>query len=292
LFKADAKTRLYFLIGNPVAHSVSPAIHNAAFTALNINSVYTACRVAEPGFAAAMDGIRALSVAGANVTAPYKEAVIAYLDSISPEALMIRSVNTIINQDGELHGESTDGEGFYCSLRELISDYKDDQNIMIFGAGGAARAVAYAMANHDTDRFAVINRNPEKGNFLADLLSKKPNVKYSRYLPLDRGTIKKAIKDYSVIIYGLSIDEPKFMAAISADKSSCKGKLLIDLRYHPSKTAVMTMFEDSGGKAYNGLGMLIRQAALSFELFTGQQAPLAVMREAAANYYNCRGGRL
>jgi len=284
MLKADAKTKLYFLLGNPVGHSISPAVHNAAFNALKINSIYTACRVEELKLAAAMDGIRALSVAGANVTAPYKEAVIPLLDSISPEALLIRSVNTIFNQDGELHGESTDGEGFYSSFREVAPDYEVGQNTMIVGAGGAARAVAYAMANHGTGYFNVINRSQEKGEFLTDLLSKKPNVKFNRYLPLKQEAIKKALNDFRIIIYALSVDEPEFITAVSTDKFCCEGKLLFDLRYHPARTAVMSAFEKSGGRAYNGLGMLLWQAVLSFELFTGQKAPLAVMRNAAANH--------
>ncbi len=281
----DAKTKLYILLGNPVDHSLSPVIHNAAFTALRINSVYLACPVEEIRLQAALEGMKALAVAGANVTSPYKEAVIPFIDSISSEARLLSSVNTIINRDGHLHGETTDGEGFYRSLQEKVSGSETGRpGIMVVGAGGAARAAAYALTIHGgAARFTVVNRTPQKGLALAKLITEAHPDKKSVFLPLKFADMKSALNDCGMIIYSLPFDEPAFMAAISTGKTKlfCKNKILFDLRYHPARTAVMTAFEKQGGLAYNGLGMLLQQAALSFELFTGQKAPLEAMHKAA-----------
>jgi len=277
----DATTKLYFLVGNPADHSLSPAIHNAAFAALKINSVYLACTVEEAKLCAAMEGMRALSAAGANVTSPYKEAVIPFLDSLSPEARLLQSVNTIINRDGRLHGETTDGPGFYRSLQEAAPGYDSGKSIMVVGAGGAARAAAYATASYGAVQFSVINRTPEKGRALAKLLSETASVAKSIYLPLSREDIKKALNESRVIIYSLPFDNNEFINAVLESKVFSEEKVLIDLRYLPARTAVMTAFEEKGGLAFNGLGMLLHQAAFSFEYFTGQKAPFEVMLRAA-----------
>lgn len=277
----DAKTRIYVLVGNPVDHSLSPLIHNAAFNALKINSVYLACLVEKKRLHPALEGLRSLSAAGANITSPYKETVIPYLDSLSPEARLLSSVNTIINQNGRMHGETTDGEGFYRSLSEIVPERQSaHHSVMIVGAGGAARAAAYALARHGTKEFSVVNRTPEKGQLLSSILSREPAVNLSRYVPLQQQEIQRALKECSLIVYALPFDEPEFMAALSAEIPGSREQYLFDLRYHPARTAVMSAFEKNFGRAFNGLEMLLQQAAISFELFTGQKAPLKVMRKA------------
>lgn len=281
MLSPDAKTKLYFLVGNPADHSLSPSIHNAAFAALKINSVYLACTVEEAKLYAAMEGMRALSAAGANVTSPYKEAVIPFLDSLSPEAQLLQSVNTIINRSGRLHGETTDGRGFYRSLQESAPEYDSGECIMVVGAGGAARAAAYTAARYGAVQFAIINRTPEKGRALAKLLSETASVAKSIYLPLSREDIKKALNECNVVIYSLPLDNTEFINAVSESEVFSEEKVLIDLRYLPARTAVMTAFEGKGGLAFNGMLMLLHQAAFSFEYFTGQKAPFQVMLRAA-----------
>jgi shikimate dehydrogenase len=278
----DAKTKLYLLVGNPVDHSLSPSMHNAAFAALNINSVYLACPIQKTKLYATLEGIKALSVAGANVTSPYKEAVIPFLDSISTESKLLRSVNTIINRNGRLYGESTDGEGFYRSLRETVPGFEINKGIMIVGAGGAARAAAYVMARNGAARFTIVNRTPENGYALSRLLvATAPAVK-SDYLPLSRKEVRNALNNCQLIIYGLPFDDTEFIASVLEQKSFYEEKFLFDFRYFPARTAVMSAFEKKGGLAFNGLKMLLWQAVLSFELFTGQTAPVTVMRKVAA----------
>lgn len=281
MLSPDAKTKLYFLVGNPADHSLSPLIHNAAFAALKINSVYLACTVVKSKLNAAMEGIRALSAAGANVTSPYKEAVIPFLDSLSPEARLLQSVNTIINRDGRLHGETTDGPGFYRSLQEVAPGYDSGKRIMVVGAGGAARAAAYTAACNGAAKFAVINRTPAKGRALARLLAEPAPVAESIYLPLSSEGIRQALNDCSLVIYCLPFDNTEFINAVSENEIFSEEKVLIDLRYLPARTKVMSAFAGKGGLAFNGLGMLLHQAAFSFEYFTGLKAPFDVMLRAA-----------
>lgn len=284
----DAKTKFYVLVGRPVDHSFSPALYNAAFDDLKINSVYLACPVEENRLKAALEGMRALGVAGANVTSPYKEAVIPFLDSLSPQAGFSRSVNTIINRDGHLQGETTDGEGFYCALPADTAKFETEREILFVGAGGAVRAVAYVMARNTPLNFTFINRSSDNGLALSKLIAEQFPAKKSVYLPLNEMDIITALRKCRLVIYGLPLDDHEFIAAISKDKALIEGKKLFDLRYHPKRTPVMEVFEKQGGLACNGLEMLLQQAALSFELFTGQKAPLDIMRRAAreAGYGN------
>lgn len=277
----DAKTGLFCLIGYPVDHSLSPRIHNAAFEALQLNSIYLACPVELSNLQAALEGMKALSISGANVTSPHKEAVIPFLDSLSGEAEKIRSVNTIINRNGRLHGETTDGRGFYRVLEEAEAGHSAKRGVMVVGAGGAARAAAYSLASAGFERFFIFNRTVEKGQALSKLLEQTDSVIESFSLPLEKTAIAEALLDCGLIIYTLPHDEPEFQVALSTATDLCEGKYLFDLRYGPSSSAIIDSFKQKGGRAFNGLGMLFWQAAYAFELFTGQKAPLQVMRRAA-----------
>lgn len=276
----DAKTKLYLVLGNPVSHSLSPALHNAAFKAQGMNSIYLASNVRENGLNSALEGIRALSVSGANVTSPYKEAVIKYLQSISPEAERIDAVNTILNREGNLHGTTTDGEGFYRSLNEIsyICDY--NKTVMVVGAGGACRAAAYTLLSHGAGDVVIVNRTRQRGEALADLLTSSTAAGATSVIELEKEQIKSAMRECRLIVYSLPLDSPEFLAAVSEADFINSNHLLYDLRYHPSCTEVMKLFRDRGGRSSNGLGMLLWQAALAYELFTGRSAPVEVMKKA------------
>jgi len=277
----DARTKLYLLMGNPVDHSLSPAMHNAAFANLALNSIYLACRVENDCIAPAVMGMRALNIAGANVTSPFKETVIPYLDSISAQSEQIKSVNTIINQEGKLYGTTTDGEGFYLSLLQVAPAYKKDQSILVFGSGGAARAVAFTLAGEGSGEIVIINRSRTRGQQFSDMLMRKTPLAKSVFLPLSEQSIRKALSRCSLVVYALPVDSPEFLEALSKMGSFRKEQLLFDLRYKPERTAVMQAFEDKGGDAYNGLSMLFWQAVKSFEMFTGRSAPEGIMKKTA-----------
>ncbi len=276
----DAKTRLCLLLGDPVDHSLSPLIHNAGFKALNLNYVYLASPVDEPELGAAVAGLRALSMAGANVTSPYKKKVLPYLDSLSEEAGIIQSVNTIVNQDGLLHGTTTDGPGFLNSLQQTAPGFHSDQTIMLFGAGGAARALAYTLARNGAKEIFVVNRTPDRGEALADLLRSSTPLRNCSTLPLAAEKIIPVLPLCDLFIYSLPSDSDEIITALENSGHIFQNSRFFDLRYQQKETEVMRTFARSGAKAHNGLGMLLWQAALAFELFTGQKAPRAEMQEA------------
>lgn len=277
----DARTGIYILIGNPVEHSLSPAIHNAAFDVMALNNIYLTAAVETDRVGKALDGVRALGIKGLNVTSPHKEAVIAHLDFLSPEAEAVKSVNTIINRSGSLEGYTTDGEGFANYLDEIRLSI-GGKKILLIGAGGAARSIAYAVAVRQPGiEICVINRGKERGEGLVSLLTKSAGQGYFEYRSLDDPDLPALIKESKIIIYSLPHDAPQFLDALSQTGSIDPDSYLLDLRYVPPLSRTMKLFSVQGGKVYNGLGMLYWQAVLSFELFTAQKAPLDIMRAAA-----------
>lgn len=277
----DARTGIYILIGNPVDHSLSPAIHNSAFQALSINNVYLTAAVEADRVDAALDGVRALGIKGLNVTSPHKEAVIAHLDVLSPEAKAVSSVNTIVNRSGSLEGYTTDGGGFAKQLEE-IRPSTDLKRILLIGAGGAARSIAYAVAvKHPGIDLCVLNRGAERGEELVSLLKKSAGQGRYEYRSLDGPDLPVLISESKLIIYSLPHDAPQILEALSRTNSLDPGSCLVDLRYSPPHSRTMRLFSDRGGRVFNGLGMLYWQAVLSFEIFTAQKAPLDIMRAAA-----------
>jgi len=277
----NAATSLYLILGNPVKHSLSPALHNAAFSKLNMNSIYMAAEVKEQQLGEAVKGMRALQVAGANITSPFKEAVIPFLDHVSEESALLQSVNTIINRQGLLYGETTDGIGFYRNLLVEYGKYEPAWPVMLIGTGGAARSVAFTLAQKNMQELYILNRSEERAQQLADLLREHTPLKKTVTLGLSRANIEEAIDMCKVIIYSLPLDHNLVEETLT--KTSTKEKMLFDFRYEPVNTAVMNVFRESGGESCNGLGMLFWQAVEAFELFTGEKAPLEAMKR-SVNY--------
>ena len=280
----NTKTAYYFLLGNPVAHSLSPLIHNAGFRALDINAVYLAAPVKEANLGAAVKGLKALAAGGCNVTSPYKEAVIPYLDRVADEAKLVSSVNTIVNRDGTLYGTSTDGEGFYLALLEAASDDDLKSPALLIGAGGSARAIAYTLAKKGLQELYLANRSPGNAKSLAGLIKKQTPLKNCRTLSLAGQGLKEALAASRLIIYCLPLDAEEVVTAFSLKDMDFNGKIFFDLRYRPAETAVMKTAALAGAQTFNGIGLLFRQALLAFELFTGQPAPAEQMELALKHY--------
>ncbi len=281
--EVDAKTRLYMLFGNPVSHSLSPALHNAGFQALNLNCIYLACPVEPDMVGAAVSGIKALAAGGANVTSPHKEAVIKHLDEISAEAEALNSVNTIINRDGSLYGTSTDGTGFIKALQEWEPGAEKARPALIVGAGGAARAAAHALAVDGGGSIYIANRSPGKARAAAGMLRRWASIERCVAVDLEEAALERALAECRLVVYCLPHDAPELINALGGTGRSQAGKMFYDLRYSPERTAVMEAFEQAGGRAANGLAMLFWQAVYAFELFTGRQAPVEDMRRAIKN---------
>ncbi len=260
------------VIGWPVAHSLSPAIHNAAFADLGMRWTYVPLPV-EPGrLPAALDGLVALGFSGANVTMPHKSEAARLCDVVSEDATRLTAVNTLVVEGGELHGHNTDAPGFDRFLRRDAGFDPAGRTAVVFGAGGAARAVALALATGGLATLVVALRDPTKD---ADLRRALEGLATAvRTIPA--GDAPGVAADLVVNATPLGIHGERLpIPAVGP------GQLVVDLLYRPSVTPVIADARAAGATAYGGLGLLLHQAALSFELWTGTPAPLEVMSAAA-----------
>ncbi len=280
MLEINGQTKMCLLLGNPVEHSLSPLLHNTAYRALGMNYVYLAARVEKERVGQALDGMRAFSVAGANVTTPHKEAVIPYLDFVSEESEAIRSVNTIVNREGHLYGTSTDGAGFYYALKQSAPDYDITQPVLIFGSGGAARAIAYTMAGSGTKEILIVNRTVEKAKNLAALINRKKGLDICSALSLDNPELPDILKRFRLFIYTLPADIEHVIAMLCKSGLAFDKSICFDLRYSPAMSDVLKQFNKHGGRTFNGLGMLLWQAIIAFEEITGHKAPVNEMQKA------------
>jgi shikimate dehydrogenase len=264
--RLDAHTVLYAVLGSPVRHSLSPAIHNAAFEATGLNGVYVAFETTDlPG---SLAGARALSFGGLSITLPFKSAVIPLLDQLDPLAERIGAVNTIRNERGKLIGYNTDGSGALKAL-ETVTDLVG-KKCLVVGAGGAARAIGYALSQRGVE-IVIANRSPEKGKSLADFLK-------GRFIPLaeaDRIETDLLVQTTSVGMFPSTNQVPVSSEALR------EGMVVMDVVYNPLKTKLLRLAEERGCITVNGLEMFIYQGAEQFRLWTGLEPPVEIMREAA-----------
>lgn len=265
-------TRLVAVIGDPVRHSLSPAMHNAAFRALDLDWAYLALRVSAAQVGPAVSGAGALGLEGLNVTMPHKGAVIPYLSRLSQAAAMLGAVNTVYRAGGEWVGESTDGSGFLDALRLEQGFEPAGRRCMVVGAGGAGRAVVLGLAQAGAASVTVVNRTRERAELAAALAGPVGRV----------GSVEEAEGADLVVNatpLGMRGAGPGGWAV--PPERLGPGQLLVDLVYHPVRTPLVAAAAERGAKAVGGLGMLVHQGAHSFRLWTGERAPIEVMRAAA-----------
>lgn len=279
--KISGTTRVCGIIGFPVEHSFSPAMHNAAFKALELDYVYVPFPVAPAFLAEAVAAVRALSMAGANVTVPHKKNVIPCLDKLTPAASLIGAVNTIVRRGEELCGYNTDGAGFIRSLNEEGQFIPGGKNVLILGSGGAARAVAVELALAGADKILLANRTMERASELAGVITMNTSAK-AQAVPWLKLSLEKAVESSDLVVnttpmgmYPHVEGYPDIPYELLRD-----GQLVYDLVYNPTRTAFMEKASAKGAMVLNGLGMLLYQGALAFELWTGCNAPIEVMRRA------------
>ncbi len=281
----SGRTKVAAIIGFPVEHSLSPVIHNAAFRSLGLDWIYVPFSVPPVSIREAVEGIRALGIAGVNVTVPHKESIIPYLDSLSPEASLFGAVNTIKNEGGHLKGYNTDGEGFLISMREAGIE-PEGMEVLIFGAGGAARAIAGALALNGVKAIHIVNRTEEKGAFLARYFSQHFPEKRFYYHPFRLQEIREILPDMHMLVNATSIglkEEDHIPLSFERIK---KDAIIADIVYKPSGTDLLSEARKHGFKTLSGEGMLLYQGALSFEIWTGRKAPISVMKEAIKQYFS------
>ena len=285
----SGKTGVCAIIGDPVEHSLSPVIHNAAFKELGLNIVYVAFTVTTKELKDAILGTRHLGLRGLNVTMPHKNAVINYLDEVDATVNAIGAVNTILNNQGKLIGYNTDGIGAMIALQKN-GIYPEEKKLVLLGAGGAAKAIAYQAAQN-VDELVILNRTPEKSKKLTAVLRKSfgNKVKGGTLLPT---VLKEELETADILVNATSVGmHPN--ANISPVLSSLlrRDLCVMDIIYNPLETRLITDAKSVGAKVVSGLEMLIYQGAVAFEIWTNCPAPVEVMKNAALNELEKQGVR-
>lgn len=273
-------TKICGVMGDPVAHSVSPAMHNAAFRELGLDYAYLPFNVSTDRLAGAVEGMRALNMVGMNVTIPHKVAVIPLLDQVDLLARQIGAVNVIHNKGGRLVGSNTDAEGF---LRMLEGQGIDAQGlrVAVLGAGGASRAVCFALASRGAD-ITILNRTAGKAEGCAAEMAVYTGRTFEA-LEMNIANLAGALAKADLVVNATSIG-----MAPGVDKSPVNRELLqrrhsvVDIVYNPLKTRLMRDAQKVGAMTMGGIDMLAWQGALAFGIWTGRAAPIDVMRRAAA----------
>lgn len=280
----NAETRLVALLGDRVAHSRSPQLHNAAFRADGLNFVYVALPVAAAAVAEAVAGLRALSFAGANVTVPHKEAVLPLLDALSPEAEAVGAVNTIVcRREGAavtLYGDNTDVAGFLAPLEPFAETLRATP-MLVFGAGGAARAVAYALlTTMAPSRLTLAARTPARAERLARDLARFDPHGVLRVVPVAEAA--PAVRAARLVVNATPLGmAPHDAATPWPEAGDFSGEHLVyDLVYEPAPTRLLREAAARGARPLDGREMLLQQAAAAYRLWTGRPMPLDAARAA------------
>ena len=269
-----ATTRVAGVLGHPIKHSLSPVLHNAAFAEIGLDWAYVAFDVPDGGCPAALAGVRALGVQGLSVTMPHKRSVAMVCDELSPTATALGAANTVVRRHDRLIGDATDGPGFLAALRAAGHD-PAGRTCLVLGAGGAAAAVVLALAQAGAKRVGVLARRPEAAEEVAALagtagcVAVETDVEGADLLVNATSVGMRETAGEGAMPFGL---DP---ACLSRDQ------VVADLVYYPLRTPLLAAAEAAGATPVDGLGLLVHQAALAFELWTGVEAPLGVMAAAA-----------
>ncbi len=283
----SAGSRICAVIGDPVSHSLSPQIHNAAFSATGENLVYTAFHVKKGDLKRAMDGVRSLGIKGMSVTIPHKVDIIPFLDEIDDVALATGSVNTIVNSSGVLIGFTTDGPGAIRAM-EAESVQIEGKSILLLGSGGAARAISFALRHlSPLPRLRILGiEKPELQALVRDLNSRVPGKSSDPAAlvtgeVLDNASLEQAMASADIVIHstpvGMSPNTEKSLVPAGLFR---KGQVVFDVVYTPRETMLIREAKKAGAVTVSGLGMFVNQAAIQFELWTGKPAPLDIMTTA------------
>lgn len=277
----SGKTQVCAVIGDPIKHSLSPIIQNAAFDYLNLDFVFLAFQVKAADLKKSIEGIRRLGLHGLNVTMPHKSAVIECLDEVNSTVKFLGSVNTILNRDGILSGYNTDGIGALNALKEngvAIPGKK----VLLLGAGGAAKAIAFALVP-EVGELTILNRSAKKAESFAETLERKfsPKVVGGKLSPV---AIEENLRNSDVLINATSAGmKPSSNQSLVAQQWLRSDLVVMDIVYDPVETKLAKDAKAAGAGVISGVEMLIYQGAASFEIWTGRTAPIEVMRKAALN---------
>ena len=282
--KIDGYTRLAAVVANPIKHSISPFIHNRAFEATHTNGVYLAWEIEGTDLAETVANIRRYQMFGINLSMPYKEQVIPYLDQLSEEARLIGAVNTVVNREGTLIGYNTDGKGFFKSLPSFKISGK---RMVLLGAGGAAKAILAQAILDGVDRIFVFVRSAsiEKTRPYLEKLQNETGFKADLFALEDVSELQARITDSDLLVNATSVGMDGVSLPISASILLPERLLVADVIYQPFETPFLKWARNQGNHAVNGLGMLLYQAAEAFQLWTGKEMPTAQIWELLKQKY-------
>jgi len=273
------KTKVCGIIGDPIEHTMSPAMHNAAFEALGLDYVYLPFRVRREELPNAVSCMRALNIVGLNVTLPHKVNVIPLLDELDPLAERVKAVNTIVNNDGKLAGYNTDAPGFMQAL--LAKNIEPEgKKIVILGAGGAAKGISFILAGAGAN-LVILNRTLSRAEELASQIARfyRKNLKA---VTLSEEKLKQALDGADVLVNTTSVGMVPDVDQTPVPAGLLNSYLVVfDIVYNPLETRLLREAKAAGARTIDGLDMLVWQGALAFEKWTGQEAPFEIMKQAA-----------
>ena len=270
--KIDGYTRLAAVVANPIKHSISPFIHNSAFEATNTNGVYLAWEVDAAELAETVANIRRYQMYGINLSMPYKEQVIPYLDQLSEEACLIGAVNTVVNREGTLIGYNTDGKGFFKSLPSFKISRK---RLVLLGAGGAAKAILAQAILDGVSQISVFVRSSsmEKTRPYLEKIQNATGFRVDLFALEDIQELQDSITQADLLVNATSVGMDGSSQPIPTSIILPEKLLVADVIYQPFETPFLKWTRNQGNQSINGLGMLLYQAAEAFELWTGKEMP-------------------
>lgn len=284
MIKFNEKTKVCCLIGDPVEHSLSPIMYNTAFSELGLNFVYFAFGVKKEILKDAVNAIKIFQIRGANVTIPHKVEIMKFLDEVDETALKIGAVNTIVNDDGKLKGFNTDALGFSRTIKKNKVVLKN-ANVVLFGAGGAARAVAFQCVLEGATELTIVNRTIRNAEKIKEQIMKEFGKKIEIISLLEGKKIKEKVKNADILINATSVGMfPEVNESVVSKKLLHSNLVVMDIVYNPIETKLlMDARKIYCKKTINGIEMLLQQGALAFELWIGKKAPIDLMRKVVTN---------
>lgn len=276
--RITGETRILGIFGYPVKHTLSPSMQNAALESLGLNYIYLPFEVRPEELEDAVRSLNTLGIIGVNLTIPHKESVIPFLDEITDEAEVIGSVNTIENKNGRLIGHNTDSGGFMMSLRADAGFNANGKTALVIGAGGAARGVIAGLAREMVHRIFIANRTMEKGERLAKEFGNKFEGTEFTAIPMSSLNDSSIMSSLDLFVNATSMGMEGTIFDIQFSLTPTH-VLVSDIVYNPQLTAFLKKAREGGRKTIGGLGMLLYQGAISFEIWTSRKAPIAIMKD-------------
>ncbi|HFI0640306.1 TPA: shikimate dehydrogenase [Streptococcus suis] len=286
----DGYTRLAAVVANPIKHSISPFIHNLAFKETGVNGVYVALEIPEEDLATTLENIKRYDMFGINLSMPYKQAVIPYLDDLTVSARLIGAVNTVIHQNGLLIGHNTDGIGFFKSLEKLRGFQVDNKRLTILGGGGASTAIIAQAALDSAKEITVFCRQQSLERTQASLtpIAQATGVPMKVLANDDSQLMQEEITQADLLVNGTSVGMDGVSLPIPASLEFPEQLLVADIIYQPFETPLMKLAQSQGNPTINGLGMLLFQAAEAFQTWTGKEMPTDLIWDQLVQKYDIK----